>query len=573
MKKMITRTRKKLKRLFTTFIAGIIIVTSAAGTYAQAAPHSFGIISEAKSTAKKGSKFSWPKGPSAKKLSCDSAIVMEVSTGSILYKRNIHKKHYPASITKILTALLSIENSSLSDTVTFSKEAVYGIERGSSTIYSEVGEKLSMEQCLYAIALESANEVCLGAAEHVAGSISNFVDMMNARVKELGLKDTHFNNPNGLPDPKHYTSAYDMAVIARTAAQNSTFRKIFNTKSYICAKTNKHKVTRYWNNHHQMINGYQFPQYEYKYCTGGKTGYTHISRSTLVTFAEKDGMQLVCVIMKAGSPKSGEPNEYTDTTSLLNFGFANYKKYPLNEENSDINSNLFNNYDSFFNSSKAPIHLANESAVVLPKGVKVKDVSQTINYNNDVKLKDGENVIGQVTYKFDGKTVGSTNIIYNNTETTHLDEASRDIVNSEIKEIEQNNEKNASKHKILSRFLNGVSNIFTKIADFVKSYIIVLSIVLIIIIILIVLIVRMKSDDDKIGTGGYRSKRGRRQHAKIQRERRRELSGRKNKRRNHSKHYENKTPKKSNDKSSKNRSGKRRGKTTESFGKNYYNFK
>ena len=180
---------------------------------------------------------------------------MELSTGTILYEKNSHKKHYPASITKILTSMLLAENTSMNETVTVSSTAAYGIETGSSTIFSEPGEKLSVEQCLNAIMLESANEVCLAVAEHISGSISNFVGLMNKRVKDLGLKDTHFNNPNGLPDPKHYTTAYDMAVIARQAMKSSAFRKACGTRRYVCAKTNKHKQERTWQNHHQMING------------------------------------------------------------------------------------------------------------------------------------------------------------------------------------------------------------------------------------------------------------------------------------------------------------------------------
>ena len=125
-----------------------------------------------------------------------------------------------------------------------------------------------MEQCLYAIMLESANEVCLAAGEHVSGSVKNFVKLMNRRVKQLGLKDTHFNNPNGLPDPNHYTTAYDMAMIGRAALQNSVFRKVSNTPRYTCAKTNKHKMKRIWRIHDEAINPDEYPQYGYKYCIG-----------------------------------------------------------------------------------------------------------------------------------------------------------------------------------------------------------------------------------------------------------------------------------------------------------------
>ena len=263
----------KLKRIVSVLLAGIILMTNMAWTTSGAAINNNRLVMPAGKQAGAGSKdVKWPAGPKPKSLSCDSAILMEISTGSILYKKNIHKQHYPASITKIMTAMLLLENSSLSDVVTFSNEAVYGIESGSSTIYSDVGEKMSMEQCLYAIMLESANEVCLAAGEHVAGDVKSFVGMMNDKVAELGLKNTHFNNPNGLPDTKHYTTAYDMAVIARQAMQNATFRKIAGTRTYTCSKTNTHKTTRVWRNHHQMLNGYDHPKYEYKYCIGGKTG-------------------------------------------------------------------------------------------------------------------------------------------------------------------------------------------------------------------------------------------------------------------------------------------------------------
>jgi len=147
----------KLKRIVSVLLAGIILMTNAAWTNSSAAMGNNGLVMPVRKQVKNGQgskSVKWPAGPKPKSLSCDSAIVMEVSTGSILYKKNIHKKHYPASITKILTALLLLENSSLSDTVTFSEEAVFGIEPGSSTIYSDVGEKMSMEQCLYAIMLE-----------------------------------------------------------------------------------------------------------------------------------------------------------------------------------------------------------------------------------------------------------------------------------------------------------------------------------------------------------------------------------------------------------------------------------
>lgn len=151
---------------------------------------------------------------------------MDVQSGAILYEKNIDKREYPASITKVMTALVAIENSSLSETVTYSRNAVTNLESGASNIEIQPGEKLSMEDSLYAILLMSANEACNGVAEHVAGSIDNFVAMMNQKAKELGCTGTHFANANGLWMSNHYTTAHDMALISQEAYKNPTFAKL-----------------------------------------------------------------------------------------------------------------------------------------------------------------------------------------------------------------------------------------------------------------------------------------------------------------------------------------------------------
>lgn len=572
----------KLKRIVSVLLAGMILMTNVAWTTSSAAVNSNSLVMPARKQSKNGQgskSVKWPSGPNPGSLSCDSAIVMEVSTGSILYKKNIHKQHYPASITKILTAMLLLENSSLSDIVTFSSEAVFGIEPGSSTIYSDVGEKMSMEQCLYAIMLESANEVCLAGGEHVAGSVKEFVGMMNDKVAELGLKNSHFNNPNGLPDTKHYTTAYDMAVIARQAMQNASFRKIAGARTYTCDKTNTHKTKRIWRNHHQMLNGYDHPEYEYKYCIGGKTGFTQASQYTLVTFAEKDGMQLLSVIMKAGSPKLGEPNEYTDTTALLNFGFENYRKYNVNEENTDVNTSLFNNYNNFFNPESSPVHLSNESAVVLPKGVKLSDAKQEITYNKNANIRDGKNIIGKVTYSYGGRVMGSTDIVYEKVSYNHLDEASRKMIDSEIEDIESTVAKNASKNKRIAKIKNAIASVFLPVINYIKKHMFIPAIVgAAVIVFLIALLfkkLRNRSGRARRSSGGYRSRAGRRKHLRMQRQTRRQGAPEKTRRRNHSSHYQKRTVLAKNTQNRRKRNSgvnKRKRNTRESFGKNFFDF-
>jgi len=481
-----------------------------------------GLVVSAFSGTKVSAAGKWPTGPK-KNFACESAIVMELSTGTILYEKNMHKKRYPASITKILTAMLTAENLALNDTITFSETAVYGIEAGSSTIYSEVGEKMTVEQCLYAIMLESANEVCLAVAEQIAGSIDKFVDMMNQRVKELGLTDTHFNNPNGLPDPKHYTSAHDMAVITRTAMKNSTFRKIWNTKNYTCAKTNKHKAPRYWLNHHEMISGRKHPEYIYKYAIGGKTGFTSVAGSTLVTCAQKDGMELVCVVMKSVSPEFGQPNEYTDTTRLLNYGFEKFKKYIVGEDTAELGEGLFNNYGSYFDQKESPLHLGGESAVVLPKKADFSEAQQTITFDKNVKIKAGDNIIGRVTYTYQGKTVGSTDIIYTKAEKQadrELDEASKKIVDSEIQELEETRKADAKKANYMKKVKNAVATFFGFPAVRGILFLLFLTVLVFGGVTAVKHIKLPKLRDlrrrSKV-SGGYRSRRGRRANARRER--------------------------------------------------------
>lgn len=250
----------------------------------------------------------------------ESAVLMDIDTGIILYEKNIHAKQYPASITKLLTCLVAAENSELTDIVTFSHQAVFGIERGSSHIGIDEGEQLTMNDCYYAALLTSANEVASGMAEHVGGSIEGFAAMMNEKVKELGGTDSNFVNANGLHDDNHYTSAYDMALIGQAFAKNETLLEISGTVYYFIDATDTQPDEIHLRNHHRMIPGCQLSRTRpYEYTIGGKTGYTTAALNTLVTFAKKDGHRLVCVVLR-----DTNPGHYIDTLSLFKYGFACY---------------------------------------------------------------------------------------------------------------------------------------------------------------------------------------------------------------------------------------------------------
>ena len=364
---------------------------------------------------------SWPQGPS---VYAEAAIVMEASTGLILYEKNIHEPHYPASITKILSALLVIENCSPGEVVTFSRDAIFNIERDSTHIGIDVGEQLTVQQCLYGILLESANEVTYAAAEHVAGSIPEFSDMMNEKARSLGALNSNFVNPHGLPDDNHYTSAYDMALITREAMKNETFRKITGTRTYQIPPTNKQPETRYLRNHHKFIlkDGYQ-----YEGTIGGKTGYTSKAKYTLVTVAKRGDLELICVVMRVDTGA----HQYEDTMKLLDFGFDNFSIYPIKElesPNVSKESPFFTRYNSLLDFSNTSIVTDENGYIVLPNTASFKDAKKDVIFYPKTEIKDDHNVIGTIIYTYNGMYVGGADIIYNNIKSPALIHAELDIV-------------------------------------------------------------------------------------------------------------------------------------------------
>ena len=251
-------------------------------------------------------------------LFSSACCVMNADTGEILYAKNMDDRHYPASITKVLTSLLLIENAKLTDMITYTSACWDGVvySRGDMNIGMLDGEQLSVEASLHAMLLASANEVCNGVAAHTAGSVSAFCDMMNARAQALGCTNSHFTNPNGLQNKDHYTSAHDMALISREAIKNPTFRRITGTPSYMVEKTNMREDGFPLNHKHRMLLQTSF---HYDACIGGKTGYTTDAGNTLVTFAEKNGLTLVCVVME-----NRDGHIYPDTITALDYCFDHY---------------------------------------------------------------------------------------------------------------------------------------------------------------------------------------------------------------------------------------------------------
>ena len=343
----------------------------------------------------KAEKNEWPSGPS---LYGKSAVMIEASTGTVLYSKKMNKKMYPASITKIMTALLTIENCKMDETVVYSDAAVNSLSYDDANIACQVGEKMSVKECLYALMLSSANEVATALGEHIAGSTKEFAKMMNERASKAGAKNTHFENANGLHDVNHYVTAYDMAMIMKDALQYPSFCEIINTTEYTIQKNNKRKDSFASYQRHKMV--WPTSGYYYEGIIGGKTGYTDQAGTTLVTAAKRNGMTLITVVLH-----SNGTNVYKDTAALLDFGFDNF-----NLKNISANDTRFKDesmsFQSPFTDTKDSIHLDEESTVVLPKKATFSSLKTSVEFNQTADS------FATITYNYYDRTVGSAKLVY-----------------------------------------------------------------------------------------------------------------------------------------------------------------
>lgn len=252
-------------------------------------------------------------------LNAESAILIDAESGAILYSKNIDTQHYPASITKIMTIYLALQNGKPEDVLTASKTAIDGIDRQSSHIALDYDEQISLLDASYAAMMASANDASNILAEAIGGTQEQFAAMMNEAATAAGAKNTHFSNAHGLPDETHVTTAYDMAMITRLAIKNSSFKEVFGRVTYEMPATNKQDGPRQFASGNEMLKKGKF---FYEYATGGKIGWTEDAGYTMVTTAKKDNMELIAVVLKC----SQKDARYSDTTTLFDYGFDNYKQ-------------------------------------------------------------------------------------------------------------------------------------------------------------------------------------------------------------------------------------------------------
>ncbi len=314
--------------------------------------------------------------------SATSAILMDMDSNRILYSKDIHNIRSVASISKIMTSIVAIENADINSKVIVGDEILSSYGSG---IYITVGEELTLKDLLYGLMLRSGNDASLAIAKYVAGSVDKFVNLMNEKAKSLGMNDTTFNNPNGLDEEKgNFSSAYDMAILTSYAMKNDIYKKIVSTKKYTL-KTNKNVYS--WTNKNKLLN-------TYKYTTGGKTGYTKIARRTLVSTASKDNINLVVVTLN-------DPNDFTDHINLFNYGFDNYNNYSILKKG---NINIYD--ETFYN--KYDLYIKNDFNYLLSKNEN-SSVNLKFELEKKYNVKDND-LVGSVSVYLGDKKVHTENI-------------------------------------------------------------------------------------------------------------------------------------------------------------------
>ena len=329
----------------------------------------------------------------------ESAILIDSKTGKILYEKNSDEQKYPASTTKILTAIIAIENCNLSDTVSASYNAIMSIPSGYSIAEIKENEVLTVEQLLNVFLIHSANEAGYILAEHIAGSISNFADLMNQKALEIGCTNTHFTNPSGIQDENHYSTAHDMALIAQYCMKNEAFRQIVCKTSYTLEPTDKTPKERYFVSTNDLIK--PSSEYYYPYCIGIKTGYTSKAKNCLISASQKDGLELITVVLGAEFTEDGKSARNTDTINLFNYGFENYKYQEILSKNSIItNINIKN---ATKETKNLPLITENSISSLVPNGISLNSLEPVISINENIEAPISEgSVLGSITYNIDG---------------------------------------------------------------------------------------------------------------------------------------------------------------------------
>ena len=345
--------------------------------------------------------FAKPDWPLDTGCQSEAGIVMELDSGAVLFAQNIHVQEYPASITKLLTALVVVENASMDEQVTFSHDAVYNVESGSGNkLQLEEGDVLSVKDCLYVMLLQSSNQAANALAEHVGGSRETFADMMNEKAASLGCRESHFVNPSGLNDPEQLTSAYDMAQIGAAVFGNPTLLEICSTTSATLPPTINNPNGRTYSMEHKLVvTGDSSDENYYPSAVAGKTGYTSLAGQTLVTYAEQDGRRQVAVTLK-----STQRTHYSDTKTILDFGFARFKNVSVAENETDYVTGEEPVTIGDETYSPSDLYLDEKAVVTLPNDAQFSDADKYL--QTEIPASHPEGAVARIIYTYNDRQIG-----------------------------------------------------------------------------------------------------------------------------------------------------------------------
>ena len=329
-------------------------------------------------------------------IDAKASLIIEENSGKVIHEENSNIQNYPASVTKILTAILTLENCELTDTVTVSKTAISNIPSGYVIAPLFVGEQMSVEDLLYALMLKSANDAAYVLAEHVGGSVEGFSEMMNKKAEELGCKNSHFVNPNGIHNSNHYTTAYDMYLIARYAMKNEEFVKIVSTYQHTLSATNKYsKNDRIMKNTNAFVN--PSSRYYDENVKGIKTGTTLQAGNCLITNISKNGFDVITVILGAKTSES----KFSETKKMFNYVFDNYEFTQIHKKG-DVIKNI--EVEKATKETKS-LNLVISEDIKAMNNIKIKaeEIEPEINLNNEIiaPISKGQE-LGTIKYTIDG---------------------------------------------------------------------------------------------------------------------------------------------------------------------------
>lgn len=328
-------------------------------------------------------------------LHSEGAIVMEAKTGKVIYEKNMNERLYPASVTKILTAILTIENCDLSEKATASEYAVNSIPSGYTLAGIKPGETFTVEQLLEVMMLRSANEAATILAEHVSGSVEEFSKLMNQKAKEIGCMDSNFLNANGMHNENHYSTTYDMALIQQYCMKNKEYRRISSLTECSLPNTELYDgEPRVFKNTHGFL--IKSDKNYYKYAISGKTGYTTPAKNCLVTSTNKNGFELIAVVLHADGKIDGVSARYYDTMQLLNYAYDNYRISNFLEKNSQVDSIEIKTSNG--SKEKLNLLLENTIEVLCNKNENISKSNGKIELNEITLPISKGDVLGRITY-------------------------------------------------------------------------------------------------------------------------------------------------------------------------------